>query len=47
MLTLQIPTLLALLGTALMAIVIFAPERAVARATVFWKVELDTSYVCT
>ena len=34
MLTLQIPTLLALLATALMAIVIFAPERAVARPTI-------------
>ena len=34
MLTLQIPTLLALLATALMAIVIFAPERAVVRPTI-------------
>lgn len=34
MLTLQIPTLLALLATALMAVVIFAPERAVARPTI-------------
>ncbi len=34
MLTLQIPTLLALLATALMAVVIFAPERVVARPTI-------------
>jgi len=34
MLTLQIPMLLALLGTALMAIVIFAPSRAPAPANV-------------
>ena len=34
MLTLQIPTLLAVLATALMAVVIFAPERAAARPTI-------------
>ena len=34
MLTLQIPTLLALLATALMAVVIFAPERIEARPTI-------------
>jgi hypothetical protein len=34
MLTLQIPMLLALLGTALMAVVIFAPSRAPAPVTV-------------
>jgi hypothetical protein len=34
MLTLQIPTLLALLATALMAVVIFAPERVAARPTI-------------
>ena len=34
MLTLQIPTLLALLGTALMAVVIFAPAPVDAKATV-------------
>lgn len=34
MLTLQLPTLLALLATALMAVVIFAPERTAARPTI-------------
>jgi hypothetical protein len=34
MLTLQIPTLLALLATALMAVVIFAPERVAPRPTI-------------
>ncbi|MBV8299004.1 MAG: hypothetical protein JO083_05630 [Candidatus Eremiobacteraeota bacterium] len=34
MLTLQIPTLLAVLATALMAVVIFAPERAAPRPTI-------------
>jgi hypothetical protein len=32
--TLEMPTLLALLGTALLAVVIFAPKRTVARAAV-------------
>jgi len=34
MLTLQLPTLLALLGTALMAVVIFAPAPSAAKVTV-------------
>lgn len=35
MLTVELPTLLALLGTALMAVVIFAPAPAAAKATAF------------
>jgi hypothetical protein len=45
MLTLQIPTLLALLATALMAVVIFAPERVAARPTISFAPPLAPAHI--